>query len=256
MFVLALFSLAPLLGGCRLDVGVDIEVEADASGTLALSIMTDSELDDAAESAGVDPLGRMVERIEAADTPWGVEASVDEVTGDRVVTVEADFADPAEFQVRYEELRAALDAPEARLLGPLTLSVDPETDVMSLVGALPLEVTDVAAADLGTDVASLHSQLSGVVSSVLTLRTPGPVVDAMGVAAVSGEEIGTVPVAGPFPDEPLTLTWVTDQPGDSTSVSATFEPGGLDLALLAVVGALGVVVVGALGTTLALRRRR
>ncbi len=250
-----LVCLAVVLVGCRLDIGLQLDVQDDASGTISLSIITDSELNRAADSAGVDPLGTMVQRIEQASTPWDVQDHIDETTGSRTVTVTADFDDPDAFAARYGELADALDAPEARLLGPLSLSVDPETEIISLEGSLPLEVREPAAADLGIDLAALEAQLQDVVSSSLAVQTPGAVLSVSGASGAEAEETGSVPVRGPYPDGPLELTWVADGPGVQTPVAAQFEPGGADITRLVVLGGLGAVLIGALGATVLLRRR-
>jgi hypothetical protein len=249
---LTLAALAVLLTGCRLTLSVGIDVAPDAGGTLSVSVTSDAELEESAAAAGSDPLGRLADRVEALDGPW----SVSDVTGDdgaRTVDLTAPFADPAGFDALYADLRAALDAPEARLLGPMALERDPESGRMTVRGELPLELTEVAAADLGTDVAALTEQLAAVVESSLSVTTPGPLAaDAAPSGIVTVED---AVVAPPYPDEPVTVTWVA-VPGSAVPVDVAFEPGGTDLVRIALFGGgalLAVLLV--LGGVVAQRRR-
>lgn len=244
--------LAVLLAGCRLTLAVDVDVTADAAGTLSVSVIADAELEESAAAAGVDPLGRLVTRVEAIDGPWRVTDETGE-DGSRTVRLSAPFDDPGGFEVRYAELRAALDAPEARLLGTLSLTRDEQTGVMSVRGELPLEVTAVAAEDLGTDVAALTEQLAGVVASSLRVHAPGGLVDepsSGGVVTVDGQVVGR-----PYPDDAPTVSWPA-VPGGIVPVSVAFEPGGPDLLRMALFGGgalLAVLLVA--GGVIAQRRR-
>lgn len=249
---LSVVALAVILTGCRLTLAVDVVVTPDAGGTLSVSVTADAELEESAAVAGVDPLGRLVGRVEELGGGWSVAEERGE-DGSRTVRLSAGFADPAEFDARYGELLAALDAPEARLLGPLSLSQDPDSGVITVQGELPLEVGEVAAADLGTDVATLTEQVAGVVSSSLRVRTPGPLVDASAPTAVVtiDEEI----VTAPYPDEPATVTWPA-VPGGVVPIAVSFEPGTSELVRIALFGGgalLALLLVA--GGVLAQRRR-
>ncbi|WP_370327672.1 hypothetical protein [Euzebya sp.] len=242
-----------LLSGCRLQVDVGVAGDPDGGGTLEVSATTDAELEQTAREAGVDPLGRLVDRVAALDGPWDVDEQVDDTAGTRSVTLSRGF-EPGGFAAAYEELRAALDAPEGRVLGPLDVAVDPETALITVEGTLPLEVTDVAAADLGTDVAALTEQLTGVVGSSLTITTPGPLVDG----SVQGDPEVVVedqPAAVPYPDAPATLTWRVD-PGTTAQVGATFEPGGSPLVTILLYAGGAVVAVGLVAGGVWAQRRR
>lgn len=217
---------------------------------LQVSVATDSELETLAESAGVDPLGRAVERIRALEGSWDVVDEVNPNDNGRMVTVATDFNSPADFQVRYGELLNALDAPEARLLGPLTITVDDEADLLTVRGELPLQITQVAAADLGSDVPSLTAQLQGVVDSTLTITTPGSLIESdAGAVTVEGQV-----VSSPYQDGPAALLWQA-LPGQVTPVLATFEPGGADLLRWALLGGGAVVAFALIGAGLWAGRR-
>ena len=252
MRYLTVVALTVLLAGCRLTLAVDVHVAPDVGGTLSVSVIADAELEESAAAAGVDPLGRLVERVQGLEGPWQVsQAEADD--GSRTVELSAPFADPAEFDLRYGELQDALDAPEARLLGPLALSQDAETGVITVEGELPLEVTEVAAADIGTDVATLTEQIAGIVSSSVRVHTPGPLVGdpaSTAVVTVDGEV-----VRPPYPDADSVVTWPA-VPGVVVPLAVAFEPGGPDLLRLALFGGgalLALLLVA--GGVLAQRRR-
>ncbi len=247
--IFAFFALAVLLTGCRLQLQVDVRIDPDAGGTLGVSVTSDQELNQSVVTAGVDPLQRLSERVASLDGPWAVEdRELDD--GSRVVTLSTGFADPAEFALRYGDLVTALDAPEARLLGPLTLSQDPETMLITVEGELPLQLTELAASDLGTDLASLTDQLSTVVTSSLAITTPGRVLDSTGAVTV---EDGIAP--SPYPDEPATVL-ILATPGDTVPVNVAMEPGGGSLVGVLVLGTVGVLALAAVGGGVVAQRRR
>jgi hypothetical protein len=246
-----LVVLACLVTGCRLTLAVGVDLAPDGGGTLRVSVTADAELEESAAAAGADPLGRLVDRAEALGDGWSVEESVD-AAGSRTVALARRFEDPAGFTAAYEELRAALDAPEGRVLGALALVRDPETGLLELEGDLPLELTALAAADVGTDVATLTEQVAGAVESSLTVTTPGRVLQVTGPAVV---RVGGEVIAPPYPDAGATVTWVA-VPGGSVPLGVTAEPGGADLARIALVGGGALVaVLLVLGGVLAQRRR-
>jgi hypothetical protein len=242
-----------VLAGCRLSVDAAVDVSSDGGGLLTVSVATDADLERSAADVGADPLGRLAERVRQAGGGWRVEEREDD-GGGRTVVLSAPFDDPAGFAARWEEVRAGLDAPEARLAGPLALAVDEGTGVLSVEGELPLVVTEVAAADLGTDVASLTAELADVVSSSLVVRTPGRVV---GVPSAGAEvRVDGIPASSPFPDEPAEVRWRA-APGDVVAVAVTAEPGGGDLGRALVVGAVAALALALVaGGALAQRRRR
>lgn len=247
--ILCLFVLAAVLCGCRLTLDVDVDVAPDGGGTLGVSVTADAELEELAAAAGADPLGRLVDRVEALDSGWAADLEEGE-GGSRTATLSVGFEDPAGFDRRYGELRSALDAPEARLLGPLSLSVDEDDDVLSVEGVLPLSVTEVAAADLGTDVAALTEQLAAAVDVSLQVTTPGRVLQTdASLVTVDG-----VPAAPPYPDEAATLSWVA-VPGGEVPVSATFERGGPALLRLVAIGGAALLAVALIAGGILAQRR-
>lgn len=244
--LLTLLCLAVCLAGCRLTMGVEVDLERDGGGSLAVVLTSDAELSIMAADAGVDPLGGMADRVRAQDDGWEVTESVDEADGSRVVELTSGFADPAAFEARWSSLVAALDAPEARLLGPLTVTLDEEADTVGLSGTLPLVVTEVAATDAGLDVAGLTAQLQEVVQTTLTVRTPGTPLQS------DGDVVFADPAAS---EGPAAVIW-TVAPGAEVPVSLVAERGGVDWAQIALLAGAGLLAVGlVVGGVLAQRRR-
>ena len=238
--------LLVLAAGCELQLSADVTVDPDGGGTVALTIDADPVLVDEAAQAGVDPLARVVARIDALDGPWAADLEVPE-DGGQVVTVSTGFADPAELQARWEELRVALDTPEATLLGPLQVTLDEEARELAVAGEVALQVGEVAAADLGTTVEQLTADLAGVVTSQLVVHGPGPLLTGGDGAVVAYEEVDG--------EGPVTLTW-TATPGQRQPVEALVQvPSStwLDLLLPAGVGLLALLAIG--GGVMAQRRR-
>lgn len=249
--LLALLLLV-LATGCRLDLSLGVALNGDGGGELEVRLRTDDELAALAAESGVDPLARVVDRVEALGGPWEAEAEPPpEVPGVGLagpgVVVRAEFSGPEEFASRYAELRTALDAPEARLLGDLSLVVDEESNTVSLSGEVPFVLTEVAAADAGTTVEELSARLNDVVSYSVKVTTPAPLTESSTtvVAPVDnerpdGEQMAVLPV-------PV---------GGSAPLDVTFVRPGLDLVALALQVGVGALAVAAIaGGVLAQRRR-
>lgn len=243
--LLALLSLALLLSGCRIAVDVEVDVDRDGAGTLSVTLTSDAALQHAAEAAGADPLGAMVERIERQGG-WRVDDRADEVDRARVVQIRTGFDGPEHFALRWQELTAALDAPEGRLLGPLGITVDEQADTVAVTGSLALVVSEVAAADLGTDVATLTQQVAENVGATVTIITPSTVLTTDGESSseVSEEETG-----------PATITWRAVA-GEEVPIAVTAERGPAGLpALLVTAGLVAAALALIVGGILAQRRR-
>lgn len=244
--LLALLCLALCLTGCRLTLGVEMDLERDGGGTLAVQLRSDADLEAMAAEAGVDPLGRLAERVRAQDDGWQVADAVDGADGSRVVELTSGFADPAAFDVRWAALVTALDAPEARLLGPLSVVLEEDADTVAVTGSLPLVVNEVAAADAGVDVATLTAQLQEAVTTTLTVRTPGTPI----------RTDGAVEFADPAASEgPAEVTW-TVAPGGEVPVSLVAERGGVDWLQYGLVGGGVVLALGMVAGGVMAQRRR
>jgi hypothetical protein len=222
----AILIVALLLGGCRLSLDVAIDLERDGGGSIAVAVGIDDELAAAATSAGVDPLQRMADRIRAADDGWRVREVDGEGDRIRLVELTSSFADPDDFGVRWASLVEALDAPEARLLGPMAVVVDDEAGTVAVEGEVRLEVTEVAAADSGIALDVLSEQVGRAVSSTLAVQTPGTPLSTDG--QISREDADAV-------DGPATVTWVA-RSGEVVPVSLTAEQGGGTSPLLVALG--------------------
>ena len=169
--VLAATVLAVLLSACQLRVGVDIAVERDGAGELAVTVGADDELLARARAAGADPLAALAEegRRLAADG-WRVTTTA------RDVRLAADFSGPAEFEVLAADLAEALAAPEVRVLEPFTLELT--GDRVTLRGAAGLRPTE-ALAELGVapEEAVRLAAADGMIDYEVRVRLPGEVLE-------------------------------------------------------------------------------
>lgn len=244
--LLALLLLLLPLGGCRLAVDVGVDLDRDGGGSIALSLRQDAELTALAEQVGTDPMARLVERVEALDGWRAAEEGDSDEDGERVVGIRTAFASPEEFQRRWQDLTAALDAPEGRLLGPLSVAVDEEAGTVAVDGSLAAVVTEVAAADAGTDVAALTAQLQDAVAVALSVRTPGTPLQADGEVAFDD------PTAA---EGPATVTWAVPAGGE-VAVGLVAERGGVDWPALALPIGGGLLAVLLVAGGVAAHRRR
>jgi hypothetical protein len=244
--LLVLPLVAVLLTGCRMTVDARIDLTGDGSGTLEMVLTADAELAQAAQAAGVDPLGRLVTRVEALD---GWEAREDDGGGDdgqRVVRLRSGFGSPTQFSDRWTALTDALDAPEGRLLGPLDVAVDEDAGTVAVEGTLAVAPSEVAAADLGTDLVDLTAQLRDALAVSLTVQTPGTPIMTDGTVAYEDQEAA---------EGPATVTW-TVPVGAEVPVTLVADQGGIDwLALALPVGGGLLAVLLVAGGVLAQRRR-
>lgn len=227
-------ALLMLLSGCRLTLAVEVDVDRDGGGTLLVSVATDAELNEIAMATGTDPLDRLVQRVEALEDGWRVRDTVDDGDGTRIVELTTSFADPAGFARRYGEISAALDAPEGRLLGPLRIAVDEEADTVVVEGATAVLLSEVAAADLGTDITALTEQLEGAVVVTVSVRTPGtPVAAPTGTVRFEDEASA---------EGPALVTW-TAPIGGEQPISLVAERGGPDVLRQILIVAAGLVAL-------------
>lgn len=135
--ILTTFVACVALCGCRLDLALDLQVERDGGGRLALSLAADPAAVARAREAGADPLGQLAAAGEdLAGEGWTVTDSTGP-DGTRAVELAVEADDAVALSAQAEQLAAALSAPEVALLDPLSVSL---TDDRILVrGAASLE---------------------------------------------------------------------------------------------------------------------
>ncbi|WP_164709966.1 hypothetical protein [Euzebya pacifica] len=238
--------LLVLAAGCELRLETRVALDDDGGGALEFTLAPDAELVDMAASAGVDPLGRLVERVEALEG-WDLSTGEAEDGTLQEVTVRTGFDGPEEFGLRYEELRSALDAPEAQLLGPLSLALDPEADVVSLTGTVPFRLTEVAAADTGVPLETLGQQVDTAVQYTFVVTTPVPLVE--------GTATATSPVDPEDPDGAQQVV-LELSPGQEQALDVAYVRPGLDLFAILLQGGIALLAVLAIGGGVLAQRRR
>ncbi len=226
---LVLVLLALLTAGCQARLGMHVDVDADGSGTLAVSLSADEPLLARAEKAGVDPLGDLVAVGRDLSSGWKVRDDHDE-SGGRTVRLDVAFESPAELEALAGDLAAGLSAPEVKLLESLrveltddelrfsaTAALDP-TDAVTELGVQPaqavtiLEDTEALVYELSVRLAGKVTQANAdegfepdAVDQLLTWRVePGERVEARAVSLrprlpwllVAGAVVGGVLVLG------------------------------------------------------------
>jgi hypothetical protein len=165
------------LAGCRLDLAVDVAVDRDGGGTLAVALGAAAVLLDEAAAAVADALADLAAAGQALrGDGWRTTDRTDD-EGSRRVTLTTAFAGPDELARLSTELADALNAPEAWLLDPLVLTVT--DDHVRLDGAAGL-VPERGVADLGVspeEAIRLATEAAAVTYRVRAAM-PGEVVEA------------------------------------------------------------------------------
>jgi hypothetical protein len=236
--IVALFTLGlavAVLSGCQLRLAVEIDVDRDGAGNLALTVGADADLLARAEAAGAHPLDDLAAAVDALDG-WRVAEHSDD-DGGRTVTVSARFADPAAFATLTAELASALAAPEAVLLDPLTVEVSVEQVQLSGgAGLVPTEhVTELGL--LPDDAVRLAREQDAIHYTV--------------VATMPGEVLSTTAddVDG------RRAVWLIE-PGAHATLHAVSERPPDRLPAMVAGGLLGAVAAGLVGLLVVRRVRR
>jgi hypothetical protein len=236
--VVLLALLAVVLGGCRLGVRAEVEVERDGSGTASIVFELDRALLAELDELGVDPTAELT--AAAARAP-GWELTRRSADGDLTVTLSRDATEPGTLADAFEELTGGLAEADPALLIDLDLAVD-EDGASTLGGTAQLRppIGPGVVLDDPDALAAFEEQVADTVDASLTVTLPGPV-----------EEDDADRREG------RTLTWDLE-PGEERTVTATASaPPWWEEAWVwaAAAGALGALLVAAL-LWWWLRRRR
>ncbi|HVM20145.1 MAG TPA: hypothetical protein VM307_09310 [Egibacteraceae bacterium] len=233
----ALCLVALACSACRLDLSVDVEVDRNGAGTVAVAVTADEELQAMATQAGGDPLDELVRAgQDLRGAGWRTQDRSG-AEGARTVTLSAGFDSPEQFDRVMALLAEALDAEEAELLDPWQLVVT--DDQLRLTGAAAA-VPRRAVRDYGVTPrqATRLLQRNEAFGYQVHVRLPGEVVSST-ADTTDGQ----------------TLSW-TVPVGRRVAVEAVGVRPGPPW-LRAVVGAVaGAVLAGALLWLITRRRRR
>lgn len=144
----------------------------DGSGTVQLELTADEELLDRARAAGADPLTALAGHEELRRAGWAIRERT--TRSGQHVAVSMPFTGPEAFSVLMADLAEALAAPEASVLGPMTMEL--RENLVILDGWAALEpgpgVTEFGL--LPEDAVRL-AQEADFVGYVLRIALPGPV---------------------------------------------------------------------------------
>lgn len=217
-------GLALACAGCQLHLQVEMALDRDGGGELELTLSADEALLEAARSAGADPLGELADSARELGDDWQVtERTADD--GRRSVVLSTSAAGPDEYERVVGEVAAALSAPEAELLGPLSIAVDDERIAVS--GRAGLVPTDaVGELGLAPDDAVVLLREEGVFRYDVRLTMPGDVVET-----TADRQDGR------------TLAWSVE-PGSAIDVRAVGNRPEAPLWPLVAGGAAGLAVTG------------
>lgn len=146
---LLLLLLSVLLVGCQLRLGADVTIAADGSGRFELLVALDRELSDFLTDAGVDPADG-IEELRASAPAWEISHEAGEAGQE--LRFSAAFEDPRELSRLVDDLHAALDPEDGRILEQVVVhrTSDGAVTFEAMAGLVP--PTTVGASGSGVDV--------------------------------------------------------------------------------------------------------
>lgn len=233
---IALVAAALLCSGCQLRLHVDLAVDRNGGGVLAVAVSADEELQTRAAQADADPLGDLVAAGRELGQGWRVADDTDDA-GVRTVTLTAPFADPQELAALSSEVAEALNADEVHLLDPLAVSLT--DDEVTVTGGAAMEPT-AAVADYGLAPRRVVRLLdrTDAFAYAVAVTMPGEVTSADGETTADSRAV----------------TWQVE-PGQRVAVNAVSTRPGPPI-LRAVAGAAAGALVAGVVLWLVTRRRR
>lgn len=189
------------LSGCRLGLDLRVDVEAGGGGRMAVALDADREALDAAEQAGADPLGGVVQAGRELEADGWTVSDVTAEDGTRRVELAVEAADAEELSAQAAQLADALSGPEAALLEPLTVALT--EDRIAVDGAASILPGD-AIADYGLPAADAVRLLQerDAFDYTVTITLPDEVLSSTATTV-----------------EGSTLTWNV-QPGQRVTIAA------------------------------------
>lgn len=173
--VAAVLATALVLSACQVRVATDVAVDAEGSGTLALTVALDQELWDSLTADGFDPFAGLAP---LADSGW--TSTVEPQDGGQRFELQTDFASPDDFAAKVAELHAGLDAEDPRILADPVLTVTDDTASLRMqAGLVPPSSTGIEGAGIefdGDDLAELLATRGDEVFRYdLRVTMPGPI---------------------------------------------------------------------------------
>lgn len=233
----AVFVLvAVLCAGCELRLGLDVAVDRDGGGTLALAVTADAELLQRASAAGAYPLEKLAAAgASLGDAGWTVTDTTDD-EGARTVTLATAFDDPAALDALAADLTQTLSAEEVVLLEALDVAVTEErVEVSGAAGARLLP----AVREYGLSPRRAERLLARneALDYRVSVTPPGEVLDTNAPAAGDGPVVWTI------------------APGETVAFSVSSTRPGPRIVPLLIGGALGLLLAGLVLRLVVVRRR-
>lgn len=227
-------ALVLLVAGCQARLGIDIAVDADGAGQLAVSLAADAELLERTRAAGADPLSDLVATGRSLEPQGWRTVDVTDGEGTRTVTVSTGFAGPDEFADLAGHLTEALAAPELTPLSDLRLEVtDEEIRVSGVAGLEPTQAVTELGVQPEQAVAIMRD--GDHLAYELSVALPGEVLHTSGQEHEGGRITWTV-----APGERVELIAVGDRPGGAWWILAVAGT----VAGVAALGLLGLLARG------------
>lgn len=146
---LLLLLLSVLLVGCQLRLGADVTIAADGSGRFELLVALDPELSEFLADAGADP-AEGIEELRASAPAW--EITHEEGEGGQELRFGVTFDDPQELSRLVDDLHAALDPEDGRILDQVVVhrTADGAVTFEAMAGLVPPR--SIGASGSGVDV--------------------------------------------------------------------------------------------------------
>lgn len=235
--VVAMLATALVLSACQVRVATDVAVDAEGSGTLALTVALDQELWESLTADGFDPFAGLTPLAES-----GWTSTVEPDDGGQRFELQTEFASPDDFAAKVAELHAGLDTEDPRILADPALTVSDDTASLRMrAGLVPPSSTGIEGVGVefdGDDLAELLATRGDEVFRYdLRVTMPGPI-DATNADETDGR----------------TAIW--NLPADGmreVAVESTIAGSNRTLVIAVAAGLLALAMVG---TTVAVVRRR
>lgn len=245
-------ALVVVLGGCRVDVAVDISANADGSGTITVTAVADKAVVDQAPG-----LSRDIRFSDAVKAGWKLTPPVDLPDGGQRVVLTHGFTTPAQATA----LLRSINGPGGPLHDvAMARTADGQRITVRLTGRLQVEggletfadpamLASIGAMPWADELAAAAVDPTAAVTITVRAKLPGSVQTTGKLA--DGVATWNVPIGGAATQLTTTATTTIKQPSDNRSWWRLLSNASLIAMVLWVLAASAVLVA----VTVARRRR-